>query len=299
MNFTGPPRKNDLKSEVGSRKSEVGSGKWEVGSGKHARPTCSDEIGELGRVGNRNKKSGNHPNFSTHPGNSSGCVSFEIQAWQFSENLQVFLAKRNSIADSMKTDALIIFIKNPERGKVKTRLASTVGDDQALAVYRALLTHTRRLAESLDVVDRLLFYSAFIDRDDDWPASSFEKFLQRGPDLGARMHQAFITALSDHEKAVIIGSDCPSLTADIIQEAFAQLDQHDFVIGPAEDGGYYLLGMKEVHPQLFFDITWSTSAVFSTTMERIEALGKSCHRLPELSDIDNEEDWKKHGWELD
>lgn len=196
-----------------------------------------------------------------------------------------------------REDALIIFIKNPERGKVKTRLAQTMGPDQALAVYRALLTHTRRLAESLDS-HRLLFYSDFIDHKDQWPASSFQKFLQKGTDLGARMHQAFQTALLEHQKSVIIGSDCASLTVDILREAFRQLDRHDFVIGPAQDGGYYLLGMKEEHPELFTDITWSTDSVLSSTLNRIEKLDKSCYHLPELSDIDYEADWEKYGWNL-
>ena len=197
----------------------------------------------------------------------------------------------------MNRNALIIFIKNPEKGKVKTRLAETMGAERALNIYRALLNHTRRITISLNV-DRLLFYSAFIDRNDEWSESAFQKFLQKGEDLGMRMHHAFTTALADHEKAVIIGSDCASLTTETIQKAFTQLDQHDFVIGPARDGGYYLLGMKEAHPQLFTGISWSTDSVLPTTIDRIELLGKSYYCLPELSDIDYEEDWKEHGWEI-
>ncbi|GAB5551067.1 MAG: TIGR04282 family arsenosugar biosynthesis glycosyltransferase [Saprospiraceae bacterium] len=193
--------------------------------------------------------------------------------------------------------ALIIFIKNPEKGKVKTRLASTVGDDRALEIYKALMSHTRDLASQTEA-NRYLFYSQFINAQDDWPENRFIKDLQIEGDLGAKMATAFQTVLAKHAKAIIIGSDCASLTQEIIQEAIQALDQHDFVLGPALDGGYYLLGMQYFEPTLFQDMPWSTEQVAPITKTRIKALGKTCFTLQELSDIDYEEDWNKYGWDL-
>ncbi len=189
-------------------------------------------------------------------------------------------------------EALIIFIKNPEAGKVKTRLAETVGEARALAIYRLLLAHTRRVALAVET-ERLLFYSCYIDRTDDWPEARFQKFLQEGADLGARMDGALTLALRDHRKAVLIGSDCAELTPAILREAFRRLDDHDLVIGPATDGGYYLIGLREPAPALFRHMTWSTSTVLAETLQRADGLGRSVYRLPELSDIDTVEDWKR------
>jgi len=194
-------------------------------------------------------------------------------------------------------NALLIFIKNAEKGKVKTRLAKTVGDEKALEIYQALLAHTRQVALATPA-HRLLFYSKYIVDNDDWPREAFQKYLQRGQNLGERMQNGFAQALEQHDKAVIIGSDCASLTAGIVEEAFAKLDEHPYVIGPAMDGGYYLLGMRTHTPELFQDIAWSTAEVASATLAKIEALGKSCYQLPTLSDIDHWEDWECYGWEL-
>lgn len=193
----------------------------------------------------------------------------------------------------MSEQALLIFIRNPELGKVKTRLAQDLGDLEALRIYNTLLSHTRQVTLAVDA-HRLLFYSDFIDRNDEWPARRFDKHLQPKGDLGQRMQQAFEMALQTHEGAVIIGSDCPELTPAILHEAQDQLQQHDFVIGPAADGGYYLLGMRQLAPTLFQDMTWSTENVFEETIRRIEALHASYHTLPTLSDVDYAEDWERH-----
>jgi len=194
-------------------------------------------------------------------------------------------------------NALLIFIKNAEKGKVKTRLAKTVGDEKALQIYEALLTHTLNVALAVSA-DRLLFYSNFIVENDAWNSADFQKYVQQGNDLGARMQHGFSEALQAHDKAIIIGSDCASLTSDIVQEAFAKLDDYPYVLGPAMDGGYYLLGMREYTPELFQDIAWSTDEVAATTLEKIKAIGKTCYHLPILSDIDYWEDWQKYGWEI-
>lgn len=198
----------------------------------------------------------------------------------------------------MAANALLIFIKNPEKGKVKTRLAKTLGDDQALKIYLALLAHTRKTVEVIEA-DRYLYYSSFINKEDDWESRSFKKALQIEGDLGQKMGAAFKEVLAQHEKVLIIGSDCASLRPGIIEEAFAALDQRDFVIGPALDGGYYLLGMKTFQPQIFQDINWSTAEVLPQTLEVIKDLEKTVYQLESLSDIDFEEDWEKYGWPLD
>lgn len=194
--------------------------------------------------------------------------------------------------------ALLTFIKNPEKGKVKTRLAATVGEDMALKIYLELLRHTKEIASQVPA-QRFVFYSQFIDINDQWSTSDFIKKLQHGEDLGEKMSNAFKEVLQNSGKAVIIGSDCASLTSSIIKEAFRLLDQSDFVLGPAMDGGYYLLGMKKFHPEVFQDIIWSTENVASDTIQKFDTLGKSYSLLPLLSDIDYEEDWKKYGWPLE
>ncbi|MCH2084367.1 MAG: TIGR04282 family arsenosugar biosynthesis glycosyltransferase [Saprospiraceae bacterium] len=194
--------------------------------------------------------------------------------------------------------ALIIFVKNPELGKVKTRLAETVGDEKALEIYKALLKHTKDVALQLNA-DRMLYYSEDVPEEEDmWPDDDFQKYIQYGEVLGERMYYAFEDALAVHDKAIIIGSDCASLTPEIVAEAFDALDRFNFVVGPATDGGYYLLGMKKLQIEMFQQMPWSTDQVLPETLARINALGKTVYQLPELSDIDYEEDWKKHGWEI-
>lgn len=165
-----------------------------------------------------------------------------------------------------------------------------------MRIYLALLAHTRAVAQAVEA-QRLLFYSEHIGRQDDWPESAFLKFRQEGEDLGQRMQHAFETALHQAESAVIVGSDIPGLSSGIIETAFQQLETHDFVIGPARDGGYYLLGMKSLQPELFREISWSTSRVFADTVSRMERLGKSCALAPLLSDVDEAEDWEREGWD--
>ena len=202
-----------------------------------------------------------------------------------------------SLLNKILINALILFIKNPEKGKVKTRLAKTVGDDRALAIYKALLEHTRKLTLPV-AASRFLFYSNEINSEDDWSTTDFRKEVQSDGNLGDRMKAAFAKAFEAHDRVLIIGSDCASLTTKIVEAGFTALDKSDFVMGPAMDGGYYLLGMNKYTPALFEAVPWSTETVGKITRDRIEAMGKSCSLLPELSDIDFEEDWEKWGWEI-
>ena len=185
--------------------------------------------------------------------------------------------------------ALIIFIKNPETGKVKTRLAKDIGNENALTIYKHLLAHTRKIAIEVKA-KRFLFYAEKISLRDDWPETDFKKFVQQGDDLGLRMFNAFEKAFLNSQKVIIIGSDCMELTPDIIEKAFLELNNHDFVIGPAKDGGYYLLGMKVIEHRLFQNKNWSTQTIAADTLKDISDLNKTCYILPQLSDIDTIED---------
>lgn len=191
-------------------------------------------------------------------------------------------------------DTLLVFIKNPRSGRVKTRLARTLGDAEALRIYRFLLEKTRRAALAV-AAERWLLYSDEIETDDEWPDSDFTKLVQEGAGLGERMARSFQRAFAaGASKAVIIGSDCPELTDDGIAEAFARLDAADFVLGPTTDGGYYLLGMKQPELSVFQGVAWSTPAVLEQTLAIIRALGRSPALLPTLPDIDTEDDWRAY-----
>lgn len=188
---------------------------------------------------------------------------------------------------------LIIFVKNQVKGKVKTRLAKTVGNEQALRIYKKLTLYTYSVADAVDA-NRQVWYSDSITKDDVWDEnkSVFEKKLQEGSGLGERMHIAFSNAFDDgYRKVAIIGSDCAELTSGLISESYQKLEENDLVIGPSEDGGYYLLGMNKLYSDLFKGISWSTPQVLPQTLEIAKRLDLSVHLLPELNDIDNEEDW--------
>src|SRR5271157_456 len=191
-------------------------------------------------------------------------------------------------------NALIILVRNPVRGVVKTRLASAIGDDRALRVYRRLLEYTRSTTRGI-ISKKFLFYSDWVETSDAWDNEVYDKRLQLGSNLGERMWQAFETAFTEfkggpNNKVVIIGSDCMEITAALIDAAFQLLDDHDLAIGPASDGGYYLLGMKQMHPELFENKTWSSETVLNDTIEDAVRLGMSYAELPVLSDIDELDD---------
>ena len=196
-------------------------------------------------------------------------------------------------------ELLLIFIKNPQKGKVKTRLAKPVGDDQALAVYQALLAHTHSITASMDR-PRQVWYSNAIDTNDRWEQGGFYKQKQSGDDLGERMQHAFRQSFANgKQKVVVIGSDCAQLTQGIINQAFAALNDNDVVIGPSEDGGYYLLGMRLFFGDLFAGISWSAPTVFEETVGRVQSKGHSLELLPTLNDIDTEEDLKNSASNLE
>lgn len=187
---------------------------------------------------------------------------------------------------------LLIFAKNPELGKAKTRLAKTIGDEKALWVYRELLQHTKKITQDLPT-DKVVFYTSFIDENDLWQADIYQKKLQIEGSLGEKMAQAFEWGFrGGYEKIIIIGTDCYELTTEILEIAFEKLNQNETVIGPAQDGGYYLLGLNEVLPEVFQNKEWSTASVLRDTIQDLENLQVSYDLLPLLRDIDDFDDLK-------
>jgi len=188
---------------------------------------------------------------------------------------------------------LIIFQKNAEPGKVKTRLAKDIGDKAAFEAYLQLVSYTHKVAAACEV-DKLLFFSDYLENNlENYPVDyRFE--LQSGNDLGQKMRNAFHTFFAEgYRQLVIIGTDCPEISPDLIERAFAYLEENDAVIGPAEDGGYYLLGMKTLISGLFEGIPWSTSQVSTITKDFLTANNYTFAILPVLSDVDYKEDWDK------
>jgi rSAM/selenodomain-associated transferase 1 len=185
---------------------------------------------------------------------------------------------------------LILFVRNPILGQVKTRIAKTLGDESALRIYRHLLDYTHSITLGLDC-DKFVFYADVITEHDLWETHQYHKRLQSGADLGQRMQRAFDALFqAGYGKVIIVGSDCLELTADIIEKGFLQLETNDVVVGPSTDGGYYLLGVKKLLPVLFQGKTWSTGSVLSDTLADCRRQLLSYCLLPQLSDIDEEKD---------
>ncbi|MEK6782005.1 MAG: TIGR04282 family arsenosugar biosynthesis glycosyltransferase [Bacteroidota bacterium] len=194
-----------------------------------------------------------------------------------------------------KCSLLIIFYRNPELGKVKTRLAKAIGDEMALAIYLKLSSYTHHITEDLSV-NKVVCYSQFADTEDHWPNRSYQKKVQQGNDLGERMHNAFAQAFAEGYRSVcIIGTDCLELTSSIIKDAFKKLITYDVVIGPAADGGYYLLGMNKHYPEVFKNKSWSTATVSRDTILDFINLKLRFSELQTLSDIDDEKDLLQSG----
>ena len=192
----------------------------------------------------------------------------------------------------MSKNLLLIFTRNPELGKAKTRLAKTIGEEKALEIYILLLQKTREITENL-ACDKAVYYSVKVRDNDLWDASIFQKHQQLGEDLGVRMENAFKKGFEEgYENIVIVGSDLFDITSNHINEAFEKLNTNDVVIGPAEDGGYYLLGMTKNHPAIFKNKEWGTSSVRKDTLEDLK--NNKVYLLNELNDIDVYDDLKKY-----
>lgn len=187
----------------------------------------------------------------------------------------------------MGKNLLMIFTRNPELGKVKTRLAKTTGNEAALEIYKLLLHHTFTITKKLNC-HKMVYYSDSINQNDIWTQSTYQKREQKGENLGERMLNAFSENLSNYDKIIIIGSDIHELKPEHIEQAFKKLDTHDIVIGPAKDGGYYLLGLKLLNSNIFRNKNWGTSTVLEKTLEDLK--NENVHLLEVLNDIDTYED---------
>jgi len=194
-------------------------------------------------------------------------------------------------------NTLMVFFRYPVKGHVKTRLAREMGDDAALKVYKTLLRYTVDIVKDLEGVDILLVYEARGGKS--LPRGvlmeGWAEVRQADGDMGQRFLDAFRHALDNSAKAVIIGTDCIGLSKEIIDEAFDALEKDDVVIGPSEDGGYYLIGMKGlIYAEVIFTgIPWGTDKVFERTMEKMDRLRIKVHRLPKLFDVDTVKDWER------
>lgn len=196
---------------------------------------------------------------------------------------------------------LIVFAKLPVAGRVKTRLAATVGDAVALETHRRLVEATVELVRGLPGVRRELRHDdcgrtpdartrAWLDAlaDAGWLVAP-----QRGPDLGARMENALADALAAGDSPVLIGSDCPVLGADDLADAVRALAHADAVLAPAEDGGYALVGIARPIPGLFDGVDWGSDRVLAATRDRLRAAGARWTELRTVWDVDVEADLRR------
>ncbi len=165
-----------------------------------------------------------------------------------------------------------------------------MGDENALLVYKLLLKHTFSLVQ-YSPAPVYIYYADDVVQDDLWKGNHIIKKKQQGTDLGRRISNAFSDVfLAGHQKVIIIGSDCYELTTAIMIEAFTALEQKDVVIGPAADGGYYLLGLNKFIPEIFENIAWSTSTVKDETIQILQENNYFFSLLQTLTDVDEEKD---------
>jgi len=190
---------------------------------------------------------------------------------------------------------LIIFVKAPRPGTVKTRIAAELGVAEACAAYRQLVNQLVFRLRQQNCVQLCYSPDDALTEITPWLQSRWTSKPQGDGDLGERILNAFeSSAASGFSRTLVIGSDCPYLTPEDIREAAAALDQNDVVLGPAPDGGYWLIGLKTPQPELFKGITWSTGEVLKQTMDRTNELGLRVRLLRKLSDIDTQEDWNAY-----
>lgn len=184
---------------------------------------------------------------------------------------------------------LIIFVKNPIHGKVKNRLAKTIGDEKALDIYIHLLKYTSYITSQIDC-DKAVFYSDFTEDSDLWDNNKYQKCVQEGADMGERMFNAFSLAFNKgYKKIVLISSDYIDLTSELIQEAFSVLNEGKCVLGHSKDGGYYLIGLNILKEELFNNKKWRSEDVLLDTLIDFQKSNIPYRLLTTLSDIEEEE----------
>ncbi|MFC1667792.1 TIGR04282 family arsenosugar biosynthesis glycosyltransferase [Chlamydiota bacterium] len=189
-------------------------------------------------------------------------------------------------------EILIVFVKYPEPGSVKTRLGASIGDRNASLIYKELTELILKNTANRNY--KTVIYFAPQKRKKEiiaWLGGFHEYYAQQGELLGQKLQHAFKEVFRNGaKKIVVIGTDCPYVCSRLINKAFSELDSGDCVIGPAQDGGYYLLGMKRYYPEIFTDIEWSTATVFTQTAEQMRKSQLDFSVLSVLSDIDTYHD---------
>lgn len=191
------------------------------------------------------------------------------------------------------TSRVIVFLKAPRPGHVKTRLAAALDDDAAAAIYRVLIERTLAALKPFPGVELRHTPADAADEVRPWLRQDWHLADQGDGTLGDRLLRAAREASSAGvTRLVLVGTDCPGLTTADIDEAFDRLEDHDVVLGPALDGGYWLIALRQPEPALFHDIPWSTPGVFHATLERARAAGLRVHVLRTLRDVDTLEDWR-------
>jgi len=212
--------------------------------------------------------------------------------------METVLTSPGTLPTAAKSRALILFAKYPQPGRAKTRLSPPLTQTEAAAFYACMLHDSIAMARSLQVITPLIFFQ------DDPGAAGYFKTLapqilslpQEGENLGERLKNAFAGAFKrGFAEVAIIGTDSPDLPSEYIFEAFALLEdeQTDVVFGPAEDGGYYLLGMKRVWEELFRGLPWSSGELLAASIEKAKELRLGVSLLPLWHDIDTEADLKR------
>ncbi len=199
-------------------------------------------------------------------------------------------------------DLVILFTRYPHPGRCKTRLIPELGQKGAALIHRQLVTHTLKTLNVFftwkNSTEFIIYHDSGSRRKmEDWLGVDYLYKEQRGNDLGQRMADALLYALGKQQNCILLGSDCPNITAPILSKALQALKQKDMVLGPAHDGGYYLIGVSnrikaDACCQLFKEIPWGGDTVFTKTLERAKNLGLATHILKKLHDIDCAEDLK-------
>jgi len=190
----------------------------------------------------------------------------------------------------MNKKLLIVFVKNIKLGKVKTRLAKSIGDEGAFQVYKHLVDITEKATNQVSTEKHIYFSDVIIE--EKWQKTS--KFIQKGANLGEKMKNSFKNGQKNKfDKIVLIGSDLPEISPEIIQKGFDELENHEIVFGPAEDGGYYLVGMTKPHYCVFENKPWSTTNLLEITINELKEKNISYSLLETLNDIDTIEDLRR------
>ena len=199
----------------------------------------------------------------------------------------------------MLKERLLIFTRYPEPGKTKTRMIPALGATGAAQLQQQMTEHTLRQVKQLKNISVAVYFAGGSKQlMSDWLGDNFIFCEQAQGDLGTKMSAAFVAAFADDmERVIIIGIDCPDIKSNLLTKAFNKLKNFDLVLGPADDGGYYLIGLSSGKYELFIGINWGTATVLQETLEIAQRLDISYACLPVLSDVDRPEDlpiWEKY-----